>query len=178
MEKEIDSYKDRISELIDKFPLPIDKGIVVNGRPPTSANSEFLTNKEQGDWAERLVIKAINTSSLGYVAVPYGKSDAISAGDPGFAEFYKAYQDELNSMGKRPDVLLFRAEDAPECEHETANPDCVRRAVAAIEVRSSSFLCKKYKTTMSQRIANAERRCAELREAILQLLQLICQPHF
>lgn len=168
MKHEDMSYKDKISILIDKFPLPIDKNIVIEGRPPTSANSEFLTNKEQGDWAERLVIKAINSASIGYVAVQYGKSDSISAGDSGFAEFYKTYQDELNSIGKRPDILLFREEDAPKCEQETANPDCVRRAVAAIEVRSSSFLCKKYKTAMSQRIANAERQCAKLRETVLR----------
>lgn len=161
-------YKDKISKLIDNFPLPIDKHIVIEGRPPTSANSEFLTNKEQGDWAERLVVKAINSSSLGCVAVPYGKSDSIAAGDPGFADFYKAYQDELNSIGKRPDVLLFRTEDAPKDISALENHDCVRRAIAAIEVRSSSFLCLKYKSAMAQRIANAERRCAELRDIILK----------
>lgn len=161
-------YKDKISRLIDNFPLPIDKGIVIEGRPPTSANSEFLTNKEQGDWAERLVVKAINASSLGFIAVPYGRSDSIAAGDPGFAEFYKAYQDELNSIGKRPDVLLFRTEDAPKDISEMEKSDCVKRAIAAIEVRSSSFLCMKYKSTMSQRIANAEKRCAELRDTILK----------
>ncbi len=168
METEIDSYKDRISSLIDKFPLPIDKGIAIEGRPPTSANSEFLTNKEQGDWAERLVVKAINSASIGYVAVPYGKNDSISAGDPGFAEFYRSYQDELNTIGKRPDVLLFRKDEAPQDVFDTANPDCVRRAVAAIEVRSSSFLCLKYKAAMSERIANAEKRCVELRDVVLK----------
>ena len=30
------------------------------GRPPTQAFSEFLTNKEQGDWAERTFIKNFN----------------------------------------------------------------------------------------------------------------------
>ena len=161
------SYKDKISRLIDNFPLPIDKSVVIDGRPPTSANSEFLTNKEQGDWAERLVVKAINSSPLGFVAVPYGRSDSIAAGDPGFADFYKAYQDELNSIGKRPDVLLFRTKDAPKDILEVENVDCVRRAIAAIEVRSSSFLCMKYKAVMSQRIADAERRCYELRDIIL-----------
>lgn len=168
MKDETVSYKDKISRLIDNFPLPIDKDIVVAGRPPTSANSEFLTNKEQGDWAERLVVKAINSSSIGYVAVPYGRSDAISAGDPGFAEFYKGYQDELNLIGKRPDVLLFRTGEAPKDVMEMETTDCVKRAVAAIEVRSSSFLCSKYKTAMSQRITHAERCCVELRDTILK----------
>ena len=160
-------YKDRINILVDKFPLPIDKAIVIEGRPPTSANSEFLTNKEQGDWAERLVVKAINSSSLGYIAVPYGRSDSISAGDPGFPSFYKAYQDELNTIGKKPDVLLFRAGAEPSNVSELSNPDCVKSAVAAIEVRSSSFLCNKYKSVMLERVRNAEKRCLELRDAIL-----------
>ena len=161
------SYKERISRLIDDFPLPIDKHIIIDGRPPTSANSEFLTNKEQGDWAERLVVKSINSSSLGFIAVPYGRSESIAAGDPGFAGFYKAYQDELNSIGKRPDILLFRTEDAPGDISELEDPGCVGRAIAAIEVRSSSFLCQKYKSAMSKRIADAEKRCAELRDIIL-----------
>lgn len=160
-------YKDTISRLIDNFPLPIEKGVVIEGRPPTSANSEFLTNKEQGDWAERLVVKAINESTSGYVAVPYGRSDSIAAGDKGFAEFYKAYQDELNTLGKKPDILLFRAGDKPNSTAELERQECVSRAVAAIEVRSSSFLCGKYKNAMAERIAAAEKRCVELRDSIL-----------
>lgn len=170
------SYKERISRLIDDFPLPIDKHIIIDGRPPTSANSEFLTNKEQGDWAERLVVKSINSSSLGFVAVPYGRSESIAAGDPGFAGFYKAYQDELNSIGKRPDILLFRTEDAPGDISELEDPGCVGRAIAAIEVRSSSFLCQKYKSAMSKRIADAEKRCVELRDIIW--ISIFNVPHF
>lgn len=160
-------YSKRIAELVKSFPLPIDTDVVIEGRPPTSASSEFLTNKEQGDWAERLVVKAINDSPAEYVAVPYGRSDSIAAGDPGFAEFYKAYQDELNTIGKKPDVLLFKKEDAPKSIAELGEDDCVRKAIAAIEVRSSSFLCGKYKAAMAERISNAEARCLELRKEIL-----------
>ena len=161
------SYKSRIADLIDRFPLPIDRDIIISGRPPTSANSEFLTNKEQGDWAERLVIKAINDFSSDFVAVPYGRSESIAAGDPGFAEFYTAYQDELNEIGKKPDILIFRTTDAPTSYSNLSKAAQVSRAVAAIEVRSSSFLCGKYKAVMSDRIRNAERLCAELRKQIL-----------
>ena len=161
------NYVERISKLIDSFPLKIDKDIVMEGRVPTSATSEFLTNKEQGDWAEKLVVKAINEAAAGYVAVRYGRGDAIAAGDPGFAEFYEAYQDELNTIGKKPDVLLFRVGDAPNASAELDDPRVVSRAVAAIEVRSSSFLCNKYRAAMESRIAEAERRCAELTEKIL-----------
>lgn len=160
-------YRDEIARLIDSFPLPIDKDIVVEGRPPTSANSEFLTNKEQGDWAERLVVKAVNEADVDLVAIPYGRSDSIAAGDDGFPEFYRAYQQELNAIGKKPDVLLFRRGEEPGDADGLESPEVVSRAVAAIEVRSSSFLCGRYKSAMAERIAVAERRCVELRDAIL-----------
>ena len=156
-----------IDQLIDRIRLPIDKDIVIAGHPPTSATSEFLTNKEQGDWAERLVVKAINESAVGYVAVRYGRGDSIAAGDPGFAEFYRAYQEELNAIGKKPDILLFRKGEEPKDSDELIDPKVVNRAIAAIEVRSSSFLCNKYRTVMERRIAEAERRCAELKEKML-----------
>lgn len=162
-----EGYSDRIARLIDGFPLPIDRDVVIEGRVPTSANSEFLTNKEQVDWAERLVVKAINESAAGYVAVPCGRNDSIAAGDRGFAEFYKSYQEELNTIGKKPDVLIFRLGDEAKAPKELERPEIVSRAVAAIEVRSSSFLCGRYKSAMSERIAAAERRCAELRDEIL-----------
>lgn len=148
--------------------MSIDRDVVVDGRPPTSANSEFLTNKEQGDWAERLVARAINDSDVGLVAVRYGRNDGIAAGDPGFADFYRRYQDELNAIGKRPDLLLFRKGDAPDESTSLESREIVGKAVAAIEVRSSSFLCNKYKSAMSVRMAEAERRCLELRDRILQ----------
>lgn len=32
---------------------------------PTQASSNFITNKEQGDWAENLIMRAINDVSNG-----------------------------------------------------------------------------------------------------------------
>ncbi len=160
------TYSAKIGELIKSFPLPIETDVVIEGRTPASASSDFLTNKEQGDWAERLVVKAINDSPTAYLAVRYGRNDSIAAGDPGFAEFYKSYQDELNLIGKKPDVLLFKKEDAPKSSAEL-DDDCIRKAVAAIEVRSSSFLCGKYKAAMTKRISVAEARCQDLRNRIL-----------
>lgn len=162
------NYVERISKLIDSFPLKIDKDIVMEGRTPSSASSDFLTNKEQGDWAEKLVVKAINEAASEYTAVRYGRGDSIAAGDPGFAEFYARYQEELNTIGKKPDILLFRAGDEPKDVKELDDPTVVGRAVAAIEVRSSSFLCNKYRARMEKRTAEAERRCAELRKNILE----------
>ncbi len=80
----------------------------MSGRAPTMANSVFLTNKEQGDWAEEIVFNAINEYSDDYRAIQYGRSESLAAGDPGFAEFYASYLDELNDIGKKPDILVYR----------------------------------------------------------------------
>ncbi len=89
------TYRGTIASLIISFPIEIDTDIQLKGRPPTMASSDFLTNKEQGDWAEQIVLNAVNTHSTEYCAVQYGRSDNLAAGDPGFAEFYSEYQDEL-----------------------------------------------------------------------------------
>jgi len=39
-------YRDQILELFKTCPLDIDLNIVVGGRVPQNASSEFLTNKE------------------------------------------------------------------------------------------------------------------------------------
>ena len=99
------SYVDEISTLISKIPRHI---VDVNesrrrGRAPSQAFSEFLTNREQGDWAEGLIQRLINNNIRAYKAVKYGRTDDIVAGDPEFREFYESYQDELDSIGKKPD---------------------------------------------------------------------------
>ena len=70
------SYFQKIQELtktvnpeIVDFSSPRDEA-----RIPTQASSEFITNKEQGDWAETVLFEAINNISNNYVAVHYGKS--------------------------------------------------------------------------------------------------------
>ena len=45
------------------MPFDIDLDMQLSGRSPTMASSEFLTNKEQGNWAEELVFNAINSYS-------------------------------------------------------------------------------------------------------------------
>ncbi len=160
-------YKDDILNLIKQSPLEIDTEIQMNGRPPTMANSEFLTNKEQGDWAERIVFKAINEYSKEYFAVEYGRSESIAAGDDGFADFYLEYQNELNAIGKRPDVLIFKVSDFPTRSIDIENDEHIRRAVAALEVRSSSFLAEKYSAFMRDRQQQAINKCTDIRNAIV-----------
>jgi hypothetical protein len=160
-------YKDEIQDLITQSPLEIDTEIVMSGRPPTMANSEFLTNKEQGDWAEQIAFKAINEFSEDYFAVKYGRSESIAAGDDGFSDFYMGYQDELNAIGKRPDLLIFKLGDFPGKSVDIENDEHVRRAIAAIEVRSSSFLAGKYSVFMRDRQQQAVNRCLEIRNFLI-----------
>lgn len=160
-------YKDEIQNLIKQSPLDVDTEIVITGRTPTMAGSEFLTNKEQGDWAEKIVVKAINELSGDYFAVEYGRSESIAAGEEGFADFYREYQEELNAIGKRPDVLIFKVSDFYNKIVDIENDEHVRKAVAALEVRSSSFLAEKYSAFMLNRQKQAINKCAEIRNIII-----------
>lgn len=162
------TYKETIASLINSVPFEIDTGIQLSGRPPTMASSEFLTNKEQGDWAEQIVLNAVNTHSTEYCAVQYGHSDNLAAGDPGFAEFYSEYQDELNNIGKKPDLLIFRRSDAPVTNRLDVDDDIVRKAIAAIEVRSSSFLANRYASFMNDRTREAEAECNRIQSELMR----------
>jgi len=166
-----ETYKKRILDLIQSLDkslnLRIDPDIKVGGPPPTMANSEFLTNKEQGDWAEKLVQTAINESDLGLLAVQYGRSESLAAGDEGFEEFYASYQDELNELGKRPDILIFKRSEFPSGTPDISSDEVVSSALAAIEVRSSSFLANRYAAYMEKRVAAALDACARIKEEIL-----------
>lgn len=162
MEKEI-KYKDRIHQLVIDSPLGIDPGIKIAGKVPTSVSSEFITNKAQGDWAEKIVYEAIKRNNE-FVAIRYGRSDDLSAGDAGFKEFYENYQEELNNIGKKPDLLIYRKSDYFNGIEESENG--VRKAICAIEVRSSSFLVNKYNLFMEQRNNNAADRINEIKAEI------------
>lgn len=160
-------YKKRIINLIQQSPLNIDTEIQIIGRPPTMASSEFLTNKQQGDWAEQVVYRAINEYSDQFFAVEYGRSESIAAGDNGFADFYKDYQDELNKIGKKPDLLIFKLTDFPNKNVEINNDEHIIKAVAALEVRSSSFLSYKYTAFMDRRQEEAINKCKIIRDRII-----------
>lgn len=107
-------------------------------RVPTQAFSDFLINREMGDWAEGLVLRAIERSGLGLSAVPYGRTENLVAGEPGFRDYYLAYRAELYSLGKRPDLLVYRGPppDFGERNGEALIP-LASRALAGVEVRSS-----------------------------------------
>ena len=153
------SYTNEIEKIIKKVNKDIiDFNLEREKRPaPTQVSSEFLTNKEQGDWAEKTLIDGINKNSKRYIAVKYGRDDDIIAGEEGFKEFYENYQEELDTIGKRPDVLIFEKKDFP---YETTNISnfeldvlnkIVPLAKCGIEVRSSAFLIQKYEEYMNYR---------------------------
>ena len=153
------SYLDEISDLISKVPTSI---VDVNeprkrGRAPSQAFSEFLTNREQGDWAEGLIQRLVNESSGDYTAVKYGRSDDIVAGDAEFREFYEGYQDELDSIGKKPDLLLFGSGfanaiglDISTKSHQEQSR-YIEECRAGFEVRSSAFLVTQYEEFLKTR---------------------------
>ena len=163
------AYRELVGQLIADAPFDIDTELEIRGRVPTLASSEFLTNKEQGDWAESVIHDAVNENSDEFRALKYGRDDSLAAGDPGFAEFYEAYRDELNTIGKKPDILIFRRSDIPAGQAPDLNDEeLVLKAIAAIEVRSSSFRSAKYAEFMDTRTRRAESECERLQQLILQ----------
>lgn len=152
--EEIENLIRNIPTSLVDFSLPRD-----NVRMPTQASSNFITNKEQGDWAENLIFTAINRFSKDLIAVKYGKSDDLVAGDDGFDSFFQEFQEELDEIGKRPDLLIFKKNDfnkdfglnISKLEHSLIH-DYVKKAIAGIEVRSSAFLIGKYDEAMNIKI--------------------------
>lgn len=141
---------------------------------PSQASSEFITNKQQGDWAEDVIFRAINENSHNVVAVKYGKSDDFVAGDAGFESFFRNYQTELDTIGKRPDILLFRKEDFDECSgydiSAKSNDEVeqyVTKAIAGIEVRSSAFLMGKYMEETNKTVRENTEKVISLRDDFL-----------
>lgn len=170
-------YRQKIEEIIQKVPnslidITIDRE---KGRCPTQASSNFITNREQGDWAEFLMQKAINNISKNYIAVKYGKSDDKVAGEEGFSQFFQEFQIELDTIGKRPDILIFRKSDydlakwgtdISKYSKDLLDP-FVGKAVAGIEIRSSSFLVEKYDLAMQQRAVYYMDKALQAKQKIL-----------
>lgn len=160
--------KDIPPELVD-FSQPRDVA-----RTPTQASSNFITNKEQGDWAENLIMRAINDNAQNHVAVKYGKSDDLVAGEEGFDRFFQEFQYELDTIGKRPDLLIFKKKDFDKTlgfdishiPHEKID-DYVKKAVAGIEVRSSAFLIDRYEAVMTKRTESYIQKALSIKNDIL-----------
>lgn len=171
------SYIEEINEIISH----IDSSFVnfnedrKRTSAPTQVSSEFLTNKEQGDWAERTLLTVINKNSQKYVAVKYGKNDNIIAGEEKFKEFYESYQNELSDIGKRPDILIFEKKDYPYDNIDNISnfsrndlDALVPKAKCGIEVRSSAFLIDKYEIAMKEEHSKLLQEAFEIQSKILE----------
>lgn len=170
-------YHERITKLTENVPsLLVDFELPRSqARTPTQASSNFFTNRQMGDWAENIVFTALNKVSKNYVAVKYGKSDNISAGEIGFDIFYKEFQEELDNIGKRPDLLIFNKKDFDEnlgldISQIPYNDitQYVKKAIAGIEVRSSAFLIERYDESMQKRTENFVAIALSTKNKILQ----------
>ncbi|MDE5760780.1 MAG: AccI family restriction endonuclease, partial [Bacteroides sp.] len=53
--EQIKDLASRVPDNLVDFSLPRDVA-----RTPTQASSNYITNKEQGDWAENVIVRAIN----------------------------------------------------------------------------------------------------------------------
>lgn len=172
----METYKD----IINSICKDIHTGLIDFDEPrseasmPTQASSEFITNKQQGDWAEDIIFRAINDNSESIVAVRYGKSDDLVAGDAGFEQFFNDYQNELDTIGKRPDILLFNKQDFDEqlgydisSKESSEIKEYISKAIAGIEVRSSAFLINKYTEEANRVIRNNTERALFLKNKIL-----------
>lgn len=170
------NYFMRIEELTKNVPFTlVDFGVPRDpARTPTQASSNFITNKEQGDWAENLIIRAINEASKNYIAVKYGKCDDLVAGENGFDTFYQDFQIELDAIGKRPDLLIMKKSDFDEklgldisqIPHDQIT-EYVKKAIAGIEVRSSAFLIDRYESSMRMRTDKFTQTALQIKNKIL-----------
>ena len=177
-------------ELIKQISSLINKSIVdlnierKRGTVPTQAFSDFLTHSEQGDWAEILFFKSLKKSDIPYIPVRYGKSDKIIAGDPNFKSFYNSYQDELDLIGKRPDILLFKTEDYDKKWGDDISQfsqadlkSIVPKAVAGFEVRSSAYLTKKFVPKKDRPFLSFTPKVEDLL-VVLKWVETYGVPHF
>ena len=74
--------------------------------------------------------------------------------------------DELNEIGKKPDLLLFNKTDIGP-GFDLKNDELVKKAIAAIEVRSSSYLVDRYNQHMAEHIRETERQIECLIKSLL-----------
>jgi hypothetical protein len=180
------NYRDFIKQLSQEIPASIINLEIKRkrGTPPTQAFSDFLTHSEQGDWAEILFFTALKNTNLPYIPVRYGRSDKIIAGDPNFKTFYNSYQDELDSIGKRPDILLFKPEDYEEkwgddiCRFSQDElKSIVPKAIAGFEIRSSAYLTNKFVPKKERPFLSFTPKVEDLL-MVLKWIDIFGVPHF
>ena len=128
--------------------------------PRRLRGSDFLMRWSQGRWSEERIIHAVNDTGR-YFALPYGPSGTAPEGDVREVELYF---DRLEKAGlgrmKRPDLLVFRADDRTSIERLLHSLDGLKElpftpeddrrmaklielAVLAVECENSLWVAKK-----------------------------------
>lgn len=106
----------------------------------------------------------------------YGRSEDLVAGEDGFDNYYRLYQEELQEIGKRPDLLIFQKDflhtkygSVTDLSNLTRSEldNTVSHALAAIEVRSSAFLSAKYDAATLSLKKNIEKNVIEFSKCLL-----------
>lgn len=140
----MNAYTRHITELIRSIPNERIRTLDPSTeriRVPTQAFSNFIINQKMGEWAEDVVKRGIESAAPEFTAIPYGRSEHLVAGEPGFKEYYINYITELRSFGKRPDILVYRenppSREAIEGKSAEELIPIAKQALAGIEVRSS-----------------------------------------
>lgn len=113
---------------------------------------DFKGRQGHGAWAEKLLFGRFGRGSTDFVLVPFGPSDDIHPGHPAYQKHRRAYREIELLEGKRPDFLLFRAEDRDVASwlyrrrnhtvDEKARTVIETFALAAVETKSSLWLYK------------------------------------
>jgi hypothetical protein len=122
-------------------------------RAPTSAHSNFLINRQVGDWTETLLRTSFDQQFKGFKAIKYGVGGNLVAGDDGFKDMFQHYHAEIKTIGKRPDLLVFDEETVVKLklpddisEFDSAPLTVIaKQAIAGLEVRSSKYLASIYR---------------------------------
>jgi len=135
-------------EVWNLLPDNIKKAIEGNRdhRVPTQGSSDFIINRELGDWAESVVRAGVDDSNLHLRGVRYGRSDNLLAGEEGFGKLFLEHLAELKEVGKRPDLLIYREADVPNESFEAKKAseiiEAAKKAIGGFEIRSSQQAIK------------------------------------
>ncbi len=135
-------------DIWDLVPESVRKAVDEDRDPrvPTQGSSDFVINRELGDWAEGAVVAAVNEAALGVEAVRYGRADRLIAGEEGADKLFREHHAELKKIGKRPDLLIYKCDAVP--KEDLAGKSAVdltalaKQADAGFEVRSSQQAMK------------------------------------
>ena len=136
---------------------------------PNQISSEFLVNDEQGKWAETIIRTSFASAFPDYKFVAYGESSSLNANDPEFGKFFQNYQSELDTIGKRPDLLVFdtqNGKNVPENLMQLSpneQSQIVATALMGLEIRSSAQLVKKYIPSKSRKSLSFTPKLEDLR---------------